>query len=245
MTLIRIVLMARSRSTRLYAASTVLLAMTLSVGCSYRSPNTVPPTAMPLSVAISKPYQVRAGDRLAVRFYNTPELDQELTVGPDGRVSLLLVGEMDVRGRAVADLTEEITQRYSTELREPRLTLVVDEYSAMAYYVGGEVLKPGVQDYVGGVTLVEAVMQAGGFRESARLSKVVVVRKTPDGSPVGTVVNVAHMLKTSDYAENIELAPSDVIFVPRSRIASVDLWVKQYFRELIPINTSFLLGYRR
>ena len=191
------------------------------------------------------PYRVQVGDRIAVQFFKTDELDQELTVGPDGAISLLLVGVVECNGHTVTELTEEITLRYERELREPQLTVSVAEYSSMAVYVSGEVYEPGLLPYRGGQTVLEAITEAGGFRETARLTDVVIVRKGRDGQALGTVVDVKSMLRDAEFGENVTLLPSDVIFVPRSRIADANLWVDQYIRKLLPLNVSYFLGFRR
>ena len=116
-----------------------------------------------------------------------------------------------------------------------RLALV-KEFAGLRIYVGGEVNQSGMLPYRGGLTLVQAVMNAGGFKPSARLTEVVLIRKGPDNRPVGSVVDVKQILYKAQFANDLLLAPSDIVFVPRSKIANVNLWVDQYVRQNIPFN---------
>ena len=104
----------------------------------------------------------------------------------------------------------------------------------MKIYIGGEVVNPGDIPYRGELTLVQAIMQAGGFLKTARLSEVVLIRRGQEGEPVGTVVNVQEILKEAQFQNDVPLAPSDLIFVARSRIANVNLFlpVKALARDL-------------
>jgi protein involved in polysaccharide export with SLBB domain len=181
------------------------------------------------------PYRIQVGDVLEVSFFKTVELNRTRTVGPDGQISLMLIGQLKVAGRTIDDLTDELTERYAHELTDPQVTLSVQEFAGMKIYVGGEVNRPGMLPFRGGLTLVQAIMDAGGFMKTARLSEVVVIRRGDEGQPVGTVVNVQAILKEAEFGDDVALAPSDVIFVARSRVANVNLFIEQYFRNMYPI----------
>ena len=181
------------------------------------------------------PYRVQVNDVLEFMFFKNTELNQTQTVGPDGVVSLQLIGSVQVGGRTVEDITAEVTKRYAKELVLPQVTVAVKEYSGLKVYVGGEVNAPGIQVYRGGLTALQAVVAAGGFKTTASLSSVVLIHKGPSGEPVGALVDLSRVLKHAEVERDVALAPADIIFVPRSGIANVNLFVEQFFRNNLPI----------
>jgi protein involved in polysaccharide export with SLBB domain len=184
------------------------------------------------------PYKVQVNDVLEFLFFKNTELNQTRIVGPDGAVSLQLIGSVQVVGRTVEDITSEVTKRYATELVQPQVTVAIKEYSGLKVYVGGEVNQPGIQVYRGGLTALQAVVAAGGFKTTASLSSVIRIHKGPNAEPVGTVVDLSRVLKHSEFQYDVALGPTDIIFVPRSAIANVNLFVEQYFRNMWPIPIS-------
>jgi len=189
----------------------------------------------------AQPYRLQAADVLEVAFYRTPELTQERTVGPDGAISLLLVGQVQAAGRTVDELTDVVRGLYQNELTSPDVTIAVQGFSGLQVYVAGEVATPGMVPYRGGLTLVQALFSAGGFLPTASQEDVVVIRRGPDGEPVGSLVNVDRVLDDGVLGDDVPLAASDIVFVSRSAIANVNLFIQQYIRNNIPVPIA--LGY--
>ena len=79
-----------------------------------------------------------------------------------------------------------------------------------------------------------AIIQAGGMRESARLSNVIVIRQDFEGKPVGTMVDLRKVIDGTDFSQNIYLMPYDIVYVPKSNIARVDKFVDEYISRVIP-----------
>jgi len=199
-------------------------------------------SAAELPPPVEGPYRVQVADVLSVRFFRTPELTQEVTVGPDGAITLSLIGSVIAAGRELDELTEGVRTLYSrAQLTDPQITISVRTFSGLRVYVGGEVTTPGMLEYRGGLTLVQAIMQAGGFSDTARRGQVLVIRKGADGGPVGTQVNVGSILSDARFGTDVALAPSDIVFVPRSAIANLNLFVEQYVYNNLPI--SLYLGF--
>jgi protein involved in polysaccharide export with SLBB domain len=154
------------------------------------------------------PYRVQVNDVLEFLFFKSSELNQTRTVGPDGEVALQLIGGVRVAGRTVAEIK---------------------------VYVGGEVNTPGIQVYRGGLSALQAILAAGGFKNTASLKSVILIRKGQNGRPVGSRLDLSRVLKHAEFDRDVALAPSDIVFVPRSGIANVNLFVEQWFRNNIPI----------
>jgi polysaccharide export outer membrane protein len=210
------------RPGRLFVAGAIVALLVLPALCSAQTPT-------------ATPYRVQVNDVLEFLFFKNTELNQTRIVGPDGVVSLQLIGSVEVVGRTVEDITSEVTKRYSTELVQPQVTVAVKEYSGLKVYVGGEVNQPGMQIYRGGLTALQAVVAAGGFKTSASLSSVVLIHKGPSGEPIAGLVDLSRVLKHAELDRDVALAPADIVFVPRSGIANVNLFVEQYFKNNLPI----------
>ncbi len=88
---------------------------------------------------------------------------------------------------------------------------------------------------------MQAISQAGGFKDTARKNEVIVMRRTSDGKVASTIVNLEMSIDGSDMKQDIALLSYDVVYVPRSAVADVNLWIDQYIRRNIPI--PFGLGY--
>ncbi len=195
-------------------------------------------TAQPLE---RPPYHLQPGDRLEITFYRNPELDEEVVVRPDGKISLPFVDDVMAAGRTPAELDAELTRRYTGELATAEVTVIVTEFAGHRVFVGGEVGTQGALPISGRLTLYQAIQEAGGFLPTAHRSQVVVVRRGDDGARISRTVNLHAVQKGSDLAADVYLAPYDVVWVPRSAIADVNLFVEQVFRENWPIepNISF------
>jgi protein involved in polysaccharide export with SLBB domain len=181
------------------------------------------------------PYRVQVNDVLEFLFFKNTELNQARTVGPDGSLSLQLIGTVQIAGRTIEDIADEVTKRYAKELVQPQVTVAVKEYSGLKIYVGGEVNQPGIQVFRGGLTALQAVVAAGGFKTTASLSSVVLIHKGPSGEPVAGIVDLSRVLKHAELERDVALAPADIVFVPRSAIANVNLFVEQYFKNMWPV----------
>jgi polysaccharide export outer membrane protein len=180
-------------------------------------------------------YCVQVNDVLDFLFFKNTELNQTRTVGPDGQVALQLIGQVGVAGRTLPEITAEVTTRYARELVEPQVTVAVKGYSGLNVYVGGEVNTPGMQGFRGGLSALQAVVAAGGFKTTAGLKSVILIRKGEGGRPVGSTVDLSRVLKHAEFDKDVALAPSDIVFVPRSGIANVNLFVEQFFQKNLPV----------
>jgi polysaccharide export outer membrane protein len=184
---------------------------------------------------------LQRGDTLEVRVFNLAELDQTVTIAPDGKASLLLLDAVDAAGLTTTKLDEMITARYTTFYRDPQVTVNVRSFANQKIFVTGEVQQPGLLPLVGELSAGRAVIQAGGLRPSAKRSNVFLVRRGADGTPVATRVDLDAVFKGT--AQDVPLMAFDVVYVPKSRIASINQFMDQYVRQLVPITTTFGFSY--
>jgi polysaccharide biosynthesis/export protein len=179
-------------------------------------------------------YAIEPGDTLAINYTYHPEMIQQEVVRPDGKITATLVGEVHVAGMTTTQLQRALEQATSDRLRGPEVTVRIARHGDKQVYVGGEVGKPGLVPYQRGMTALQAVVAAGGFRETARLDTVVLVRTDRGGQNILSRTLDLEAAVTSGAEDSITLTPRDVLFVPRTRIANADLWVRQHITDLIP-----------
>jgi polysaccharide biosynthesis/export protein len=188
-------------------------------------------------------YKIQVGDTLDVKFFYNPELSDSIMVRPDGRMSLQFARNMKVAGLTPSELEQLLMQRYEDVIDNPEITVIVRSFSTHKVYVDGEVERPGVVSLSGPLTLLQAVSSAGGFKDSARLKEIVVLRRGEDRKPVTVVVNAASIRDGTDTSQDILLKPFDIVYVPKSPIGNVNTWVDLYIRKNMPFNAGFGLSY--
>ena len=216
-----------------YSLLAALLALAFG-GCSSSRP---PPTGLTLQAPQGvQLYVLQVDDQIAVKFYRSPEMDEEVVVRPDGMISLQLIGDVAAAGETPQALSAELVRRYAGELSNPRITVIVKKPGGQRIYVGGEVGNQGELVLNGGLTLFQAIQKAGGFTKTARPDQVILIRRDGNGSATGTSIDVS-TIETGEHPEqDVPLHPYDVVFVPRSTIANVNLFMEQYIRNNLPIN---------
>jgi polysaccharide biosynthesis/export protein PslD len=185
------------------------------------------------------PFRIYPGDEVEVTLHSATELSRTVRVGPDGRVNLPMVGAVMVSGRTMSEATAEITDRYSRVLVDPVVELLPASFGPQSIIVGGEVANPGLVELPGPrIGALEAVMLAGGFQPTARRNEVAVLRRANDGGVMLRTVDL-HAPLTGRGQDSIPLVRHDLVFVPRSTIAEVNLWVNQYVRGILPLDAGF------
>jgi len=223
----------------------------ITVGCG--PPAKAPPTANLQAIQVSQApasapappeqeYKIQVGDQLDIKFFYNAELNEQVIVRPDGRISLQLVQEVVAAGLTPAELTKLLVEKYSGELQKPVITVIVRAFGAQKIYVDGEVYKPGMFPILGNLTALQAISQAGGMKETAQVSEVIIIRRGAGNRPMAFPVYLDKALDGTDISQDIALAPFDIVYVPRSVIANVNVWVDQYIRKNIPVPFGFYYG---
>jgi protein involved in polysaccharide export with SLBB domain len=231
-----------NRSHRRAVAGLVLLA---SVGCGRRAPVPGPPPAAllpPATPEAAPEYRITVGDEFDVRFEYQPDLNMHLTVRPDGRISMPATGELSVVGLTPHEVEELIVRKTSERLRNPEVALVMTHMAEQRVYVGGEVLKPSYVPLRPDMTPLQAVLQVGGFKDTAKLESVLIMTPLPGGKIAAARVDMAQVVKDG-VPERVRLHPNDVIYVPKTWIANADVVVDQWVRGLIPALPRIGAGY--
>ena len=166
-------------------------------------------------------YRLRIGDILDLDFSYTPQFNQTVTVQPDGYIMLRELGLVLARGLTVTDLQELVRGHYADILNAPDITVLLKSFEKPYFIASGEVAKPGKYELVSDTTVTEAVAMAGGFTPRARHSQVVLFRRDSDALVSAQVLDVKQILKSKNLAEDLQLQPGDLLFVPQNSLSKL------------------------
>lgn len=213
-------------------------------GCASiaRGQETAPASAMVYSDE-TPAYRFYPGDEIEVAVFSAPELTRTVTVAPDGRVALPLVGAVRAADLTAAELHDELVALYAQHLRMPELTVTPRSYGSRQVFVGGEVARPGIYEMPAQIDAFQAVALAGGFLPTARRGDVLVLSRGNGGAEV-TEIDLSPRAMRQGFPGAQPLQRYDVVYVPRSRISQVNLFMQQYVRDALPIQFSFYYDLR-
>lgn len=214
--------------------------MVVLAGCggnAIRAPESDPAASFAPWVAEGDAYRVGPGDEVEVKLPFNGEYNDRVVVGPDGRFTLPLAGEIRAEGQTVEQLTAELDRRFARDLANPRVQVAIRAYASQRVFVGGEVNNPGLYTLPGRVGAMEAILMANGFQDTARAAEVVLIRRGSEGRPMMRTIDVAGFV--AGRSEDVPLRAFDVVFVPKSTIAEVDLFVEQFINRVVPFQRGF------
>ncbi|MCD6525440.1 MAG: polysaccharide biosynthesis/export family protein [Desulfuromonas sp.] len=191
----------------------------------------------------NREYVLQEGDIVEIKLFYNPELNEAVTIRPDGKISLQLVDELIAVGLTPAGLDRVLTEKYSKLLLRPEVAVIVREFSSQKIFVGGEVKDPGLFPATNRLTVLQAIFQAGGYTNTAELTNVVVLRNQGSDKPLFMKLNLIEDLTDPGKNNDFLLKPCDVVFVPMTRIGRLNQFVDQYIEKLIPISKHFGFTY--
>lgn len=211
---------------RLMIATVILLgfvtAGAMAQTNSSRPPKVLPPPPAANSSATSAAgsantnpsYIIGPGDLLAINVLHEPEVSQKVPVRMDGKISMPLIGEVQASGMKPDNLQATIAAKLHDYIKDAEVTVVVEEIKSRQFSVMGEVEHPGSFSLARPTTVLDGLAEAGGFRDFAKVSKIHVLRKTPQGTTITLPFNYKEVSKGKNESENIELQAGDTIIVP-------------------------------
>jgi polysaccharide biosynthesis/export protein len=171
-------------------------------------------TASGQSAVASDEFVIGPGDVLAINVWKEAEISKVVPVRSDGRISLPLIGEVQSGGLTPKQLEAEITKGLKDYLAEPSVTVVVLEIHSKSINVLGMVARPGLYPLTKTMTVVDAIANAGGFRDFAKQKSIYILRQNPDGTQARLRFNYKEVIKGVNSAQNVKLQPGDNIVVP-------------------------------
>lgn len=158
------------------------------------------------------PYTIGPQDYLFIRVWEKPELSGAVSVGPDGMVSVQLIGEVKAAGLTPRQLEEELAgklKKFYKDIDTDQVNVQVTRVNSRTYIIQGEVGRPGVFPITKPITIMEALVSGGGFGPFANKKKIYLLRGTEKH-----YFNWVDVSKGKHLEQNIEVQNGDQIFVP-------------------------------
>ena len=171
-----------------------------------RAENKIPPSE-------SKQYILGPEDVIEVLVWREDDLSKEVTIRPDGKVSLPLIGDIQAAGLTTEYLKETITKRLKEFIDNPTVSVIVAQINSMRIFIQGEVMTPGVYQLRNYTTVLQAISLAGGFNEWAKRKKIIIIREV-EGVRWRIPVDYEKIISGKDIDQNIILERGDTIIVP-------------------------------
>jgi len=171
-------------------------------------------------------YTLNPGDVLDIQYRYTPEFNQTVTIQPDGFISLEIGGDLKVAGRNLTQVRTLILSKARERLASPELNVILKEFQKPYVVVAGEVVTPGKFELRERMTAIQALLLAGGFKDSAKSSQILVFRKLNADTAEVTSLDFKTLKKTADLENDLTLQAGDMILVPRNRLSKVERYVR-------------------
>ncbi len=159
-------------------------------------------------------FVIGSDDLLDVHVWHQAEISGQVTVRPDGKITLPLIGELTAGGLTPPQLQISIAERLRSFVNEPEVTVVVQQANSKKFNVMGRVVHPGSFSLATRTRILDGIAAAGGFSDFAKVSKVYVLRPTSTHSVQKLPFNYKRITRGRDDAENVELQPGDTVVVP-------------------------------
>ena len=173
-------------------------------------------------------YRVMPSDVLAVSFPLSPEINQSVTVQPDGFITLANVGSVYVQGQTTSEIVDTLAKAYVKILHDPIIAVDLTNFQAPQYTVFGQVGKPGQYQLRYDTTVTQAIAVGGGFLPTAKTRVFLFHRVSPDWVEVKKL-NLKELMHGKNLNEDVLLQSGDMIFVPDEKFIA-------NFRRYIPYN---------
>jgi polysaccharide export outer membrane protein len=166
-------------------------------------------------------YRLRAGDAMEFTFPLTPEFNQNVTVQPDGFITLQGVGDIRVQDKTTPEVVNAVRAAYTKVLHEPIINIKLTQFEKPYFVMNGEVTHPGKYDFTGDTTVSQAVAIAGGFTDRAKRGEVVVFRRVSDQFAEVKKVDINRMFNKGTLDEDLHLRPGDMVLVSKSKMSKI------------------------
>ncbi len=167
-----------------------------------------------------------------------------ITVTPAGEIMLPLVGNIKAEGLTLPQLKEKIRAAIQEQYVNPiDVSLTLISSVKRVVYVGGEVKIPGPYPLVDSMTVLKAIMEAGGITPEGDLNSVVLAHYDRKGNLTIYKTNLNEVIKNSQKLQDLALAPQDVIYVPKSGVSKANQFIDQYVNKMLPFTKSVNYNY--
>jgi len=212
--------LARAFSWRVAAAAGLLVGTLSAPAFAQTTPGTTAgAAARPPAPAVDVPgeYVIGPQDVIGINFWRDADMTGDVTVRPDGRITLPLIGDVQAAGKTPAELKSEITAAASKLFKagqEPEVTVVIRQINSRKVFITGQVTNPGSHVLTGPLTVMQLISLAGGLTEFAKKKEITVMRTDANGKQVVLPFNYSDVARGKNLAQNVVLKPGDTVVVP-------------------------------
>lgn len=229
-------------------AVVVVLAVALAAGCGHKggwekTPRGEYPFGKQEVPHVDREYRLAVGDEIALIMPFQESFNAEVVVRPDGMVTFPFVGDVKAAGYTPTELDSLVSIEFKEILVEPDLSILVRKYTDQLVFVLGEVGRPGAYELVSGITVTGALSQAGGPTTIAKLTDVVLIRRVTPYEVEGKKVNIERFFEDGDFQADAHLQSYDIVYVPRTKIGSMSVWLDTFFRGWTQPLSLIVRGY--
>jgi polysaccharide export outer membrane protein len=197
---------------RLLALSLVMLL----ASCATTSGSNQAPPLNPDAQAVTS-YHIGVDDELQISVWHNPDLSVSVPVRPDGRITVPLIGDVEAGGQTPEQVAATIKDKLQAFVRDPQVAVILTQLRSHEYLsrvrVTGAVRTPVSVAYRQGMTVLDAVLAAGGPTEFAAPDRTELYRQSKDGVTTPYAVRLDKVLQRGDLTTNYPLQPGDVITV--------------------------------
>jgi len=197
----------------------LILAIMLLAGCGTKATK-LPQLEQPESIQkqmLVEQYYIGVDDIVAVNVWKNPDLSIRVPVRPDGKISVPLVGEVMAGGRTPESVSAEITRRLSRFIKDPQVAVILEELNSHEFLsrirVTGAVRNPLSINYRQGMTVLDAVLEAGGLNEFASAASAKLFRRQGDKVQAFEIA-LDDILNDGEMETNYSLQPGDIVSIP-------------------------------
>lgn len=185
------------------------------------APATKPPASAPAAAAaatakgVTTPsdYVIGPDDELSIMFWRDKDLSGDVTVRPDGKISLPLLNDVQAAGLTPDQLREKLVEAAKKYVDDPSATVVVKQINSLRVFITGQVAKPGPYPLTAPTTVLQLISTAGGLNEYAK-SKDILIMRSDNGRQVGLHFNYKDVVKGKNLKQNVQLQAGDTVIVP-------------------------------
>ena len=171
-------------------------------------------------------YILRPGDTVDVTFRFTPEFNDEVIIGPDGRAVLKSVGDVRLAGYTLPEIQRSILIAAKERLVDPEVVVSLKDFERPHVVVAGEVQTPGKFELRRPTTALEAILLAGGPKDDSAMGRVIVFRRVNNETAEVHRLNLDHYKNKTAVKGDLVLQPDDLILVQHDKLETIGRYIK-------------------
>ena len=193
----------------------ILIAVLGWASSSFAEEMVTPPNSLNKPLSASGSYRIGPEDVVEISVWKNQDLSLTVAVRPDGMISMPLLGDIQASGTTPTELQESIRARLKEYMGDPTVSVIVREIQSQAFFILGEVNRPGKFPLKSETTILQAVSIAGGFSQWAEKDRMIILRKDPGRPEEGRItVRYKQIVSGKVPNANILLKPGDTVIIP-------------------------------